>query len=668
MAENEHAENAIVKRIPEDKSDSGSKNKKQNEPSELDKVNAESEGDSASLDDSDDKWQGDDEPSGKSDKKDGDNKGPGDAGMQHKDALADTLYENGKGDKKDDGKEKKESLKEKAMKIAAANAAAKGAHTVSLVTRFIMMLKMMLEMLQMLGAAIVQAAVTAFHTILAAAMQVAAHVAAFLGISTIAAAIGVGGAVILSAVIVVSGITTAIRADQLTRVDDLPPDCAEQVQEIKDGLNDPANISGITEENAKKVYSFFSTYGASDVHIAGILGNWTCESGIDPTSIEGIYDERHNPSGPKKVKAFADLNAYTTGTLFPFYASRGVSINKNAFKASDGKYYCGLGLGQWTGPRAYSLLSFANGISMEWYLLDTQLAFMISSHDAKSWLDNWFQSSVPNAETAAEEFMHGWEGISNGTTGNRKSSAARYMVSMAEWEVDSDWANSLIELAGSASLGAADNSLKNALDDCQKERKHYGNESIAEAAVSYAFLHMEDSHYNNGTLLYQKVFQSIWGADQYKASCCRGVSTAVRWSGADDTFPVGGPPVQLAYVRNSEKWEKVNWSSLDDLEPGDILFNIRPSDGDVNHISVFTGNEIIQEIHGTSDTSLNFVEANYGGYSPHCRAYPPHYYDGVRFRMEAYRCVSPDNSDTYENAADGLEGFTGSPFNPSAYP
>ena len=56
------------------------------------------------------------------------------------------------------------------------------------------------------------------------------------------------------------------------------------------------------------------------------------------------------------------------------------------------------------------------------------------------------------------------------------------------------------------------------------------------------------------------------------ASCDIFVSTVMRYSGADSSFPVSGPGVQENYMRtNSDKYMQVNASDVSDLEPGDIL-------------------------------------------------------------------------------------------------
>ncbi|MBR0424083.1 hypothetical protein IJI79_01095 [Candidatus Saccharibacteria bacterium] len=56
------------------------------------------------------------------------------------------------------------------------------------------------------------------------------------------------------------------------------------------------------------------------------------------------------------------------------------------------------------------------------------------------------------------------------------------------------------------------------------------------------------------------------------ASCDIFVSTVMRYSGSDPSFPATGPGVQENYMRsNTDKYMQVDASDVSDLEPGDIL-------------------------------------------------------------------------------------------------
>lgn len=567
------------------------------------------------------------------------------------------------------GKNKKDGKSKLGSNMAKAGAAAQGgaaAGQAMMMAQLLQWLKIFLEMMRQLITAAAAAVMSAVQAVVAVVVQVATAVAAAVGVSVVAATFGIVGLAVLAVVVVAGVVISAINANEVSKLDGALPDCAEVVEKAKDEAAD-INPSAAQLENAQLAYSFYSTYGAPDEHIAGILGNWSCESGIDPTSIECDYlfcSGEDYVSGPKKTEIFADLNNYTLNKVFPAYASSNLSINQNAYRASDGKYYCGLGLGQWTGPRGLLLVQAAEAADLDWYSMEMQLIFSISTDTSANTLRNWFAVSESNPSTAAEYFMRNWEGIVNSTLSNRQSRAEQWYVQMAEWEADVDYANSLIELAGVVKMEASDNGVSGALDDCESERLDYDNSSIAHAAVSYAYVNYEDSKQDNGTPLYQTVHDVVYPGDPYYASCDRGAACAVKWSGYDTSFPAGACSTQYSYCSSSPKWKKISWGGdTDKLLPGDILIC------NSCHTLMYTGHEIIREVWGDEEidalpkysSTVAFVEASYGNRSPGLVPLWGNYVSGVAngeghvHNFAAFRCIDPDMSDIYDNAADGVD-------------
>lgn len=122
-----------------------------------------------------------------------------------------------------------------------------------------------------------------------------------------------------------------------------------------------------------------------------------------------------------------------------------------------------------------------------------------------------------------------------------------------------------------------------------------GNASIADAAVSLAHENMEVATPNtgpnngNGTDLYVKVHDKVLAGDPWYQSCDRFVATAVRWAGADDTFPPGSTGTILEYLIKSDKWVEIEGvRSEADLEPGDILI-------EEGHVIIYAGPEAVQK-------------------------------------------------------------------------
>ena len=154
-----------------------------------------------------------------------------------------------------------------------------------------------------------------------------------------------------------------------------------------------------------------------------------------------------------------------------------------------------------------------------------------------------------------------------------------------------------------------------------------GNESIAQAALTLALI-------DRGTLpnpqplatsrsqgcgtfnspaaaAYRSIFIQIFGGDTYFASCCRGAATAIRWAGADDSFPAGAVRTQLEHLRNSNRWAEVGpWITNETLVPGDILIYSIPA-ANQGHIMIYVGNDLIQT--RWPESISNIYDASIGG-------------------------------------------------------
>ena len=135
-------------------------------------------------------------------------------------------------------------------------------------------------------------------------------------------------------------------------------------------------------EAERQVWTYLRSEGYSDYAIAGIIGCMYCESNIQSDIIEAEFVKDF----PDRATIIADLDAYCKDYLFPYYENRGIAISRNGYlNSTDSKYYPGLGLIQWTGPRAYNLLHYnmstntvsASYINSEWNRIEVQLSFFI---------------------------------------------------------------------------------------------------------------------------------------------------------------------------------------------------------------------------------------------------------------------------------------------------
>jgi hypothetical protein len=419
--------------------------------------------------------------------------------------------------------------------------------------------------------------------------------------------------------------------------------------------------------NAKKMYSALKTFGLKDIQIAGVLANFQAEGSIDPTVIEAfyVYGGKHYDANTQFFKdATADLDAYTLNKLFPLYDRNGPPINKNAYKCSvDGKYYPGIGLCGWTGGGAYELIKTAEAAGKDWWDFDFQAAWVIADNAPtgyggdKFW-DIYNAEDFDTPEEAATWFCIYFEGNRYFSTDpNRIGNAPKWLAQFSSWTVDGAYGQSVIDLAAQLGAVSLDESIGQALEKCKKSMA-FDNSSIAAAAISYAYPLEDQGLGNDGTELYQRVHKAIFPGDPWFQSCDRGVATAVRWSGSDDSFPAGATGTQYTYLMSSTKWEKIaeeseltaaNYKSI--LQPGDVFITVGNG-----HILLYTGHELIEKKHGDAASAVSDqVSASFGERSPGCSDYDIMAmlaWDNRPYVV--YRCVNPDKSETYKNA--GVSG------------
>ena len=391
--------------------------------------------------------------------------------------------------------------------------------------------------------------------------------------------------------------------------------------------------------------------------MAGVLGNFSTESGIDPTTIEGIYDENYNINGPKHQDAMSNFDAYVRGPLSEKYSgftgSGGPVKNPGGYTSdADGKMYPGLGMGQYTGGGAKVFLDAADSAGAPWYTIDFQLAYTLAKGAPASGSGFWekYKQQTGDAAAMARYFSQYWEGNTSNGWEERQSSATSWYEQLGSWSADSTYGNSVIAMAERLGATATDNNVAKKKSNCAKTI-NADNSSIANAAVSYAYETQDEGRGNNGTELYQRVHDAIWGSGDIYQSCDRGVATAVRWSGSDDTYPAGATGEQLAYLLSSEKWEKVGSSgslTMEDLLPGDVFC----LDG---HTFLYVGTDAVKAKY--PDSNGDSVSASYQERSPGVGNDASDIINRMngqdwigRGEYQVFRCVKPDHSTTYTNA------------------
>lgn len=498
-----------------------------------------------------------------------------------------------------------------------------------------------------MGSAVVSG-ISAFATGIAGALGIGSTAATVTAVS----ALGLGG---VSAVALVGGV---IMSATNPKYDGTIPDCATSVKKAQAVLGEVAADAAMLE-NAKKIYSVMKTFGLSDEQVAGILGNWQIESGIDPTTIEGIYDEHQNIMGPRHQDAMKDWDAYVRGPLSAAYA-KGTDYTQNSgYMASDGKKYPGIGLVQWTGGGAMMFLNFAESIQKDWWSVDYQLAYVLAKGAPTGQFGKEFWSTYKSQSGSAGEnatwFAQYFEGNTKLAGAARSEAAEQWLEQEKSWSIDSMYGNSIIDMAKQLGDVATDAAVASRLKKCVRSM-NYDNSTLANAAVSYAYETQAEGRGNDGTPLYRRVHEAILPGDPNFQSCDRGVATAVLWSGTDEEYPPGPTEAQLPYLNSSDKWTKIGTSGsvkMEDLMPGDV-FCLN------GHTFLYVGHEAVAAKYPNTGPKVDSVSASYMERSPGCGTDANsiiernHGQDwGGRGEYQIFRCSKPDGSQKYKDAGAG---------------
>lgn len=266
--------------------------------------------------------------------------------------------------------------------------------------------------------------------VVGAAMSVGTAVSGAVGGAVSAAVAGAttftagGVAVVILVVSVVATVTDGGAASQRDAVRQQCTVVAQTALDKVDGSN--GDVDAQTMVNAKTIYSVLSAWGMPDENIAGIIGNWDAESGIDPTSVQGDF------SSPQAMTDAKQSEARNTDN--------------------------GIGLGQWTFERNTALRSYAEGHSVKWWELATQLGFMVSPAEGgnASVVRTMIATSQGSPAEAAYYFHDNWERSADTAAmkARRAASADKWMGLFSGWTKDQGLADSILAQAGTTVTGA----------------------------------------------------------------------------------------------------------------------------------------------------------------------------------------------------------------------
>lgn len=273
------------------------------------------------------------------------------------------------------------------------------------------------------------------HGLIASIMHVVttivSAVATALSIGAVAATMIVGGGAALFAVAVVTSVAMLV-SNNSARTDAIANACVPASVRIPDDVADNTDQNANENENIKKAWSVLKTAGANEKVAGAILGSWSIESGIDPTGVETIYDEKYTIGSRKHQAEKADFKISAIDSV---YASRYPAIE-----------YAGIGLGQWTNGRNVALRNYAKDKKQDWFDIGTQLGFMLSKDDPSrvETLKNLINNKTISIDDASQQFLVKWEGNPGDKLDARKAEAGRIAVQLKDMAVDSKYAESIL--------------------------------------------------------------------------------------------------------------------------------------------------------------------------------------------------------------------------------
>lgn len=268
------------------------------------------------------------------------------------------------------------------------------------------------------------------HAIAAPFMAIGSFIAkgagAVLGVTVTAAmapvAAAMSGAVAMTATVALLGtvLTGVLNSTALTEGSINANGTACVVNAGSVGNGSGATVPADVEKNAKEIYSVLSSWGMPKENIAGILGNWSQESGIDPTSVQNF------PTGTYAMTAGKASAAQNTDN--------------------------GIGLGQWTFGRNTLLRQYAKSKGVDWFTIKAQLAFMVDGDNPGdvTVFKDMLKASQGSPRTAALHFHENWERSTDGSAGltARGDNAEMWFGKMSGWSVDSSIVGGVENIVG----------------------------------------------------------------------------------------------------------------------------------------------------------------------------------------------------------------------------
>lgn len=155
--------------------------------------------------------------------------------------------------------------------------------------------------------------------------------------------------------------------------------------------------------------------------VAGIVGYFGRESNVTARRYEADYITNYQfdkmLQEPTAENLLGSWGAFAGLYNQPLY-EQGYNVG--------GKHYIGLGLGQWTGPRAKALYDFAKTRNSNFFTFNTQVAFMMSEEGLKNVVKEVATSKLDVAQNTTR-FLADWGGVAGNALQERIDFANKYL-------------------------------------------------------------------------------------------------------------------------------------------------------------------------------------------------------------------------------------------------
>lgn len=352
----------------------------------------------------------------------------------------------------------------------------------------------------------------------------------------------------------------------------------------------------VGKDNKQKIWNYLKSIGLTDYAASGVMGCWESECHNNPNTVEGFYLKSY-PGDSVVLASRQSLSDYTQNILFPAYDRSKISINKNAYKGADGYYYPGFGLAQWTGPRTYRLIQYAESIRMRWQELEAQLSFFKTEFDARKLLTK--MNAAKSVAEATATFFDGFEMSAGASKRMPKKVAERTAHAEKFYK----------QYAGTASNGG------NAMDENQLRQK------VVDIAVGWLGCKESDGSHKKiiDTYNSHKPLARGYTVKYTDAWCSTYASAVAIKAGLTDIIPT-----ECGCEKHIQLFKKMNsWVENDAYvpSPGDYVFydwddnGVGDCTGSADHVGIVVSvsNGTIKVIEGNRSNSVSYHDLKVNG-------------------------------------------------------